>query len=127
MSKVVGCTLERFGELPNEFHDGACGTFEFSSGEERVMFCFSKNRKKKCFRLAQILNLLHKIFQVTMEKLMPIIPTQSTTITTRPLPILITKWLRLVVIQLITIKLRCLISTPINGQQKVLFRFAPPG
>ena len=59
ISQIVGCTLERFGELPNEFDYGACGTFEFSSGEERVMFCFPSSGRKKCFRLAQILNLLH--------------------------------------------------------------------
>ena len=50
ISKIVGCTLERFGELPNEFEDGACGTFQFSSGEDRVMFCFPKSDGKKCFR-----------------------------------------------------------------------------
>ena len=50
MSKVVGCSLERFGELPNEFKDGACGTFQFSSEEQRVMFCFPESDKKSCFR-----------------------------------------------------------------------------
>ena len=58
ISQIVGCRLERVGELPNKFAYGACGTFEFSSGEERVMFCFPTSGKKKCFRLAQILNLL---------------------------------------------------------------------
>ena len=49
LSKVIGCGLERIGELPNEFHRGACGTFKFSS-EERVMFCFPLTGKNKCFR-----------------------------------------------------------------------------
>ena len=49
MSKINGCTLERIGELPNEFEYGACGTFDF--GYETVMFCFGKSDQKKCFRL----------------------------------------------------------------------------
>ena len=98
MSKIVGCTLERFGELPNEFYHGACATFEFSSGEERVMFCFASSGRNKCYRLAQILSLFHKIFQVTMEKLMLIILTQSMIINGRLLAISRTECLQLVVI-----------------------------
>ena len=48
MSKIIGCTLERFGELPHEFEYGACGTFIFE--EETIMFCFGEADKKKCFR-----------------------------------------------------------------------------
>ena len=40
------CELKRVGILPNEFQQGACGTFLFD-GDERVMFCFAKSGKKK--------------------------------------------------------------------------------
>ena len=49
LSKIIDCGLERIGELPNDFYNGACGTFKFSS-EERVMFCFPLTGKNKCFR-----------------------------------------------------------------------------
>ena len=49
-SKINGCTLERIGELPIDFYNGACGTYKFSNEEERVMFCFPNNGRKKCFR-----------------------------------------------------------------------------
>ena len=50
ISKIIDCSLERIGELPNEFENGACGTHKFGSGDERVMFCFPVSGKKKCFR-----------------------------------------------------------------------------
>ena len=50
ISKIIDCGLKRIGELPHEFEFGACGTFEFSSGDERVMFCFPWTRENKCFR-----------------------------------------------------------------------------
>ena len=49
ISKIVGCTLKRIGQLPSEFHEGACGTFIFD-GHERVMFCFPLSGKDECFR-----------------------------------------------------------------------------
>ena len=49
ISKIVDCTLERIGELPNAFYFGACGTFLFD-GDERVMFCFPESDRNKCFR-----------------------------------------------------------------------------
>ena len=39
ISKIIDCSLERIGELPNEFYNGACGTYKFGSEDERVMFC----------------------------------------------------------------------------------------
>ena len=50
ISKIIDCGLERIGDLPNEFVLGACGTFEFSPGEERVMLCFSSRDKHNCVR-----------------------------------------------------------------------------
>ena len=52
ISKISDCLLKRIGTLPHEFELGACGTFLFDE-DERVMFCFTKNDKKKCFRLQQ--------------------------------------------------------------------------
>ena len=49
ISKILDCELKRVGALPNEFTNGACGTFLFD-GDERVMFCFALSDKKKCFR-----------------------------------------------------------------------------
>ena len=50
ISKIIDCGLERIGDLPNEFVFGACGTFEFPTGEERVMLCFSGVDKHNCVR-----------------------------------------------------------------------------
>jgi len=49
ISKIVGCSLKRIGELPNEFKEGTCGNFLFA-GDERVMFCFPQSDANKCFR-----------------------------------------------------------------------------
>ena len=38
------------------FVEGECGSFQFLSGEERIMFCFASSGHKKCFRLVSILN-----------------------------------------------------------------------
>ena len=51
ISKIIDCGLERIGDLPNDFVHGACGTFEFSAGVERVMLCFPYVGVNKCFRL----------------------------------------------------------------------------
>ena len=42
ISKIIGCGLERIGELLYDFYLDACGTFHFlDSEEERVMLCQS--------------------------------------------------------------------------------------
>ena len=78
------------------------------------MFQVSSNRKP----------INYEILQATMVKRMWIIPTQSMNMLGLLLAILKTKCLRLVVIRQVTIKLKCLISTAINGQQKALTSFA---
>ena len=51
ISKIIGCRLERIGELPYDFYFGACGTFQFhDSNEQRVMLCFPARARDKCYR-----------------------------------------------------------------------------
>ena len=75
--------MERFGDLPNEFDDGTCATFQFPSGDERVMFCFPTSGKKKCFRYVKYFYQGYfNMSKVSMEKVISIIPTQATITTT---------------------------------------------
>ena len=52
LSKIVGCALQRVGELPYDFYFGACGTFQFNDvSQERALLCFPARAKNKCYRL----------------------------------------------------------------------------
>ena len=46
ISKINGCSLDRVGDLPRSFGNGACGTYLFP--EERVMLCFSSEDYRAC-------------------------------------------------------------------------------
>ena len=50
ISKIVGCELKRIGNLSYEFYEGACGTYNYP--EERILLCFSNEKKKGCERWA---------------------------------------------------------------------------
>ena len=46
ISKINGCSLDKVGDLPRHFDNGACGTYLFP--EERVMLCFSSEDYRAC-------------------------------------------------------------------------------
>ena len=46
MSKINGCQLDRVGDLPFEFHYGACTNFVPAS--EKILLCFDVNQLKTC-------------------------------------------------------------------------------
>ena len=48
VSKIMGCSLKRVGDLPYELRYPACGTFRFP--EERNMICFAWDHAKSCVR-----------------------------------------------------------------------------
>ena len=48
VSKIVGCELQRIGDLNYEFVMGACGTYNFP--QERILLCFSFAKKSGCER-----------------------------------------------------------------------------
>ena len=51
ISKIVGCALQRVGELPYDFYFGACGTFQFTdASQERALLCFPAKARNKCYR-----------------------------------------------------------------------------
>jgi len=43
ISKVQNCKLNRVGEMPFDFYEGACNTFPFG-----IMLCFSHDAKQEC-------------------------------------------------------------------------------
>ena len=49
-SKIVGCGLQRQGNLPFDFAYGSCGDYTLN-GEDLVLLCFSSSDTKKCHRL----------------------------------------------------------------------------
>ena len=48
VSKIIGCELQRIGDLNYEFLMGACGTYNFP--QERILLCFSLAKKSGCER-----------------------------------------------------------------------------
>jgi len=55
LSLIESCRLERIGDLPIEFSNGACNTFRIPSVSpndvyEHAILCFSSANKNGCFR-----------------------------------------------------------------------------
>ena len=58
ISKIENCGLQRIGELPNKFDNGACGTFIFAA-EERVMFCFPTEEMLQVILVQHLKAIIH--------------------------------------------------------------------
>ena len=48
VSKVMGCGLQRIGDLSYDFYQGACGTYHMP--DERILLCFSESYQRQCER-----------------------------------------------------------------------------
>ena len=48
MSKVIGCGLQRIGDLNYDFYYGTCATYSFPT--ERILLCFAIDRLQTCER-----------------------------------------------------------------------------
>ena len=49
VSKVIGCGLQRIGDLSYDFYVGTCATYNFPA--ERILLCFAEAYTQKCERL----------------------------------------------------------------------------
>ena len=47
ISIVESCRLKRIGDLPMDFTEGACNTFD-NAGQEEVLLCFQETGKNLC-------------------------------------------------------------------------------
>ena len=47
ISKIVGCELQRQGDLPFQFRQGSCGVYPLN-GVEEILLCFSESDRKMC-------------------------------------------------------------------------------
>jgi len=50
ISLVESCQLTRLGDLPMNFFNGGCKTFQTSSGTEETLLCFGKSGQSSCHR-----------------------------------------------------------------------------
>ena len=48
VSKVIGCGLQRIGDLSYDFQYGTCATYNFPT--ERILLCFAYDRLQTCER-----------------------------------------------------------------------------
>ena len=48
VSKVIGCGLQRIGDLSYDFYVGTCATYNFPA--ERILLCFAEAYTQKCER-----------------------------------------------------------------------------
>ena len=48
VSKVIGCGLQRIGDLNYDFYFGTCATYNFPT--ERILLCFGIDRVQTCER-----------------------------------------------------------------------------
>ncbi len=45
---MQGCEFIRKGELSADFVSGACGTYTWTGGQERILLCFAAMRTQTC-------------------------------------------------------------------------------